>query len=49
MVARLHRSQKFLGDLDESTDRLELVEFVVEVEGVLEVALRRARAFVLIT
>ena len=36
-------------NFDESTDRLELVEFVVEVEGVLEVALRRARAFVLIT
>ena len=36
-------------NFDESTDRLELVEFVVEVEGVLEVALRRARAFVLMT
>ena len=49
MVPRIHRSQEFLGDLDESTDRLELVGFVVEVEVVLEVALRRAREFVLIT
>ena len=38
-----------LGDLEASLSLAVFVGFVVEVEEVLEVALRRARTFVLIT
>ena len=44
-----HHLSILLGDLEASLPLVVFVGFVVEVEEVLEVALRRARAFVLMT